>query len=161
MDLDPHAQTPKTTRQSADRVEPDLEARLSVSALSGDYDYEELSKLLVLINQHVWFGHFDLVRQKPVLEKSNRQAPKETGQEAARIALSKPSEALDIYEIVFRLTLPLGGMEPGSTQHFAFMVHAVTETVERFLPAFELWQFDSLPASEAFAACLFETQGEA
>jgi hypothetical protein len=143
IDLDPQKNAPKTQRIGT--LDTKNASDSSQKSDQGISDYQELNQLLILINQHVWFGHFDLVPQKPELGKS------------ANLDSGSPENK----EIVFRLTLPFGAMEAGSTQHFAFMVHAVTETVERFLPAFELWHFDRLNAYDAFAACLFETQGEA
>jgi len=165
IDLDPHTAAPKTQMISSESSVSSQECQDLLPSGQSDYDYDELSKLLVLINQHVWFGHYDLVQRKPLSDKLLRSAPKDLTHDLSDSEIVKQTEPAETpaesFEIVFRLTLPLGGMEPGSTQHFAFMVHAVTETVERFLPAFELWQFDGLKAADAFAACLFETQGEA
>jgi hypothetical protein len=98
-----------------------------------------LFELLSLINQHVWFGHFELFK--------DTQPPKDV--------------PMGLYDVVFRLTLPFNQMDQAAFGAFAHMVNTVTETVERFMPAFEFWFKGAMSPENAFAACLFETQGEA
>ena len=43
----------------------------------------------------------------------------------------------------------------------AHMINSAAEAVDRFFPAFDFWFKGVNTASDAFAACLFETKGEA
>lgn len=97
-----------------------------------------MSELICLLNQHVWFGHFELYKTE-----------------------IDDAEPTITYDAVFRLTLPFASSEHGAFGAFAHMINTVTDAVERFLPAFSFWFKGAQTADEAFAACLFETQGEA
>lgn len=110
------------------RVEPEL-----VTAL-----YE----LLSLVNQRVWFGHFELYHDVP----------------GAMDALEDDSPSIDI---VFRHTLVSTPMErPGQIQT-AHMINSAAEAVDRFYPAFDFLLKGAKSPAEAMTACLFETVGEA
>lgn len=105
---------------------------LAVERLPGLYE------LLALVNQHVWFGHFEVFRDP----------------EAAQTGMG-------VYDIVFRHTLAVSPLERSSITASAHMINSAAEAVDRFYPAFDFW-FKGVPAAQdAFAACLFETQGEA
>ena len=43
----------------------------------------------------------------------------------------------------------------------AHMINSAAEAVDRFYPAFDFWFKGVETAQDAFAACLFETAGEA
>lgn len=94
-----------------------------------------LYELLALVNQHVWFGHFEVFRD---IEGGDGG-----------------------YDIVFRHTLAIMPQERGSVASSAHMINSAAEAVDRFYPAFDFWFKGALTARDAFAACLFETQGEA
>lgn len=97
-----------------------------------------LYELLCLVNQHVWFGHFELFH--------DTEAPKTGAGE---------------YDVVFRHTLALNPLERGSMVAGAHMINSAAEAVDRFYPAFDFWFKGADTPHSAFAACLFETKGEA
>lgn len=107
---------------------------LAVERLPGLYE------LLCLVNQHVWFGHFEVFRD-PEAEK--------------------PGSTMGAYDVVFRHTLALSPVERGSVVSSAHMINSAAEAVDRFFPAFDFWFKGAASAGDAFAACLFETRGEA
>lgn len=96
----------------------------------------QLDELIGLINQKVWFGHFET-------------------------EISPASDAQNSPRIMFRLTLPLSLTDSESYGLYAHMIHCVTEAVERFVPAFEFWLKGMATPKAAIEACLFETHGEA
>jgi len=96
-----------------------------------------LYELLCLVNQHVWFGHFEMFRDVDV--------PEGMGQ----------------YDVVFRHTVALNPLERGAVAASAHMINSAAEAVDRFFPAFDFWYKGVPTAQDAFAACLFETAGEA
>ncbi len=97
-----------------------------------------LYELLCLVNQHVWFGHFEVFY--------DAEAEK-TG--------------LGAYDVIFRHTLALNPLDRGSMTAGAHMINSAAEAVDRFFPAFDFWFKGVDTPQAAFAACLFETQGEA
>lgn len=99
-----------------------------------------LYELLALVNQHVWFGHFEVFRD-PEAEK--------------------PDARMGAYDIVFRHTVALNPLERASVVSGAHMINSAAEAVDRFYPAFDFWFKGVATAQDAFAACLFETRGEA
>jgi hypothetical protein len=94
-----------------------------------------LFELLALVNQHVWFGHFEVFRDTDVRDGS--------------------------YDIVFRHTVAVIPQDRGSVASSAHMINSAAEAVDRFFPAFDFWFKGAASANDAFAACLFETRGEA
>lgn len=110
-------------------VEGGLGIRLDRERLPGLYE------LISLVNQHVWFGHFEVFRDT------------EGGEE--------------IFEIVFRHTLAVVIPDRAALMSGAHMINAAAEAVNRFYPAFDFWFKGAATAQAAFSACLFETQGEA
>ncbi|MDI7774871.1 YbjN domain-containing protein [Asticcacaulis sp. EMRT-3] len=110
-------------------VEGGTGQRLGEDRLAGLYE------LLCLVNQHVWFGHFEAFRDS---DDKGR-----------------------LYDVVFRHTLAVDPLERGSVAASAHMINSAAEAVDRFYPAFDFWFKGSGSAEAAFAACLFETQGEA
>jgi hypothetical protein len=105
---------------------------LAADRLSGLYE------LLALVNQHVWFGHFEVFRDPEATE---------TG--------------MGMYDVVFRHTLAVSPLERSSVTASAHMINSAAEAVDRFYPAFDFWFKGVSAPQDAFAACLFETQGEA
>jgi hypothetical protein len=104
-----------------------------------------LYELLSLVNQRVWFGHFELYHD--VLEDED--------------ALKNSLEGTPIIDIVFRHTLASTAVErPGQIQT-AHMINSAAEAVDRFYPAFEFLIKGAKSPEEAMASCLFETVGEA
>ncbi len=99
-----------------------------------------LYELLCLVNQHVWFGHFEVFRDAEA---------------------EKDPTGLGAYDIVFRHTLAIMPQERGSVVASAHMINSAAEAVDRFFPAFDFWFKGVETAQDAFAACLFETRGEA
>ncbi len=97
-----------------------------------------LYELLCLVNQHVWFGHFEVFHDSEA-EKTGMGA----------------------YDVIFRHTLALNPLERGSMTAGAHMINSAAEAVDRFFPAFDFWFKGVDTAQAAFAACLFETRGEA
>ncbi|ESQ88296.1 hypothetical protein ABAC460_16685 [Asticcacaulis sp. AC460] len=97
-----------------------------------------LYELLCLVNQHVWFGHFEAFRDP------------EGG-----------VAGFGLYDVVFRHTQAVNPLERASVVASAHMINSAAEAVDRFYPAFDFWFKGALTARDAFAACLFETQGEA
>ena len=90
-----------------------------------------LYELLSLVNSHVWFGHFEVFRDE------------------------------GSHDVVFRHTVALNPLERGSVVASAHMINSAAEAVDRFFPAFDFWFKGASSAQDSFAACLFETQGEA
>ncbi|HOV04875.1 MAG TPA: YbjN domain-containing protein [Kaistiaceae bacterium] len=89
----------------------------------------ETVRLLALINEQLYVGHFDLWTSEGV--------------------------------VMYRQGLILaGGAEPSTTQCEA-MLGAALEACERYYQAFQFVVWAGRPASEALAATLFETMGEA
>ena len=107
-----------------------------------------LYELLCLVNQHVWFGHFEVFHDTEV-EKS---VAEKSGPEKSN---------LGAYDVIFRHTLALNPLERGSMTAGAHMINSAAEAVDRFFPAFDFWFKGVDTPQAAFAACLFETQGEA
>ncbi len=105
---------------------------LALDRLAGLYE------LLAMVNQHVWFGHFEVFRD-PDAAKTN----------------------MGMYDIVFRHTLAVSPLERASVTASAHMINSAAEAVDRFYPAFDFWFKGVATPQDAFAACLFETQGEA
>ena len=103
-----------------------------------------LYELLALVNQHVWFGHFEVFRDTEA----------ETAAGAEKIGMGA-------YDIVFRHTVALNPIERASVTSSAHMINSAAEAVDRFYPAFDFWFTGVETARDAFAACLFETRGEA
>lgn len=102
-----------------------------------------LYELLALVNQHVWFGHFEAFRDP----------------EAGHTGTDKAG--MGMYDIVFRHTLAVSPLDRGSLTASAHMINSAAEAVDRFYPAFDFWFKGVSTPQDAFAACLFETQGEA
>lgn len=97
-----------------------------------------LYELLCLVNQHVWFGHFEAFRDP-----------------------DGGAAGFGLYDVVFRHTQAVNPLERASVVASAHMINSAAEAVDRFYPAFDFWFKGALTARDAFAACLFETQGEA
>ncbi len=95
-----------------------------------------LYELLSRINQHVWFGHFEVFRDAE-------------------------ARAVPDFDVIFRHTVALNALDRGTMTAGAHMINSAAEAVDRFFPAFDFWYRSGLSASDAFAACLFETKGEA
>lgn len=110
-------------------VEQGTGKTLSKDRLPGLYE------LLAVVNQHVWFGHFEVFRDV------------EAGDSG--------------YDIVFRHTVAVMPQDRGSVASSAHMINSAAEAVDRFFPAFDFWLKGAISAQDAFAACLFETRGEA
>jgi len=110
-------------------VEQDTGKTLQKERLPGLYE------LLALVNQHVWFGHFEVFRDVEAHMSS--------------------------YDIVFRHTVAVIPQDRGSVASSAHMINSAAEAVDRFFPAFDFWFKGAASANDAFAACLFETRGEA
>lgn len=106
---------------------------LEASRLAGLYE------LLCLVNQHVWFGHFEAFRDP--------EAEKDSG--------------FGAYDVIFRHSVALNPLERASVAAGAHMINSAAEAVDRFYPAFDFWFKGAESAHAAFAACLFETAGEA
>ena len=115
-------------------VESGAGQALETSRLDGLYE------LLCLVNQHVWFGHFEVFRD-PEAEKAGA--------------------AFGAYDVIFRHSLALNPLERASVVASAHMINSAAEAVDRFYPAFDFWFKGVETAHDAFAACLFETAGEA
>lgn len=64
-------------------------------------------------------------------------------------------------EIVFRHSMPLPHGERPTLPQAASMIDAAVEASDRFYPAFDFLVKGSKSPSEAIAACMFETVGEA
>jgi hypothetical protein len=64
-------------------------------------------------------------------------------------------------EIVFRHSMALPHGERPTLAQAASMIDAAVEASDRFFPAFDFLAKGSKNASEAIAACMFETVGEA
>jgi len=99
-----------------------------------------LFELLCLVNQHVWFGHFEVFRD-----------PEGEGAD----------KTLGSYDVIFRHTVALNPLERTAIAASAHMINSAAEAVDRFFPAFDFWFKGVNTPGDAFAACLFETQGEA
>ena len=99
-----------------------------------------LYELLCLVNQHVWFGHFEVFRD-PEADKSGND--------------------YGAYDVIFRHSVALNPLERASVVASAHMINSAAEAVDRFYPAFDFWFKGADTAQSAFAACLFETAGEA
>ena len=97
--------------------------------------WPSLFELLCLLNQRVWFGHFEL---------SEEESDDENGR-----------------DIVFRIALAVSPIEPVSMIGLAHMVNRAAEAMDAFFPAFDLWAKGHLTAAQALEACMFETAGEA
>ncbi len=65
------------------------------------------------------------------------------------------------YDVIFRHTVALNPLERASVVASAHMINSAAEAVDRFFPAFDFWFKGVDTPSDAFAACLFETKGEA
>jgi len=96
-----------------------------------------LYELLALVNQRVWFGHFELYQD-------------EIGGHGASVA-----------DVVFRHTMAFSPAERPSPMQTAHMINSAAETVDRFYPAFDFLIRGGQAPQEAISACLFETVGEA
>ncbi len=99
-----------------------------------------LYELLCLVNQHVWFGHFEVFRD---------------------VEVEKTDNGMGAYDVIFRHTVALNPLERSSVVASAHMINSAAEAVDRFFPAFDFWFKGVTTPADAFAACLFETQGEA
>ncbi|ESQ78076.1 YbjN domain-containing protein [Asticcacaulis sp. YBE204] len=96
-------------------------------------------ELLSLVNQRVWFGHFEVYQDE----------------------LLNTDEGQPVADIVFRHTLVSTPVErPGQLQT-AHMINSAAEAVDRFYPAFDFMLRGAKSPADAMAACLFETVGEA
>ena len=104
--------------------------RLAPERLPGLYE------LVCLVNQHVWFGHFE-------------------------VFCDKDDDNEDTFEVVFRHTLGVSLPDRAAMMSGAHMINNAAEAVDRFYPAFDFWFKGAETAQAAFSACLFETQGEA
>ncbi|MEZ5838912.1 MAG: YbjN domain-containing protein [Hyphomicrobiales bacterium] len=91
--------------------------------------HPEVVRLLALINEQLWVGHFDFWTRDGAV----------------------------MYRQALMLT---GGAEPTNSQCEA-MLGAALEACERYYQAFQFVVWAGKPASEALAAALFETMGEA
>ncbi|MGA9658583.1 MAG: YbjN domain-containing protein [Asticcacaulis sp.] len=111
-------------------VESGVDKPLDEVRLGGLYE------LLCLINQHVWFGHFEVFRDA------------EAGAGGG-------------FDVVFRHTLAVNPLERATVMASAHMINSAAEAVDRFFPAFDFWFKGAMTPVDAFAACLFETIGEA
>ena len=111
-----------------------------------------LYELLALVNQRVWFGHFELFSDVPNFE--GRAQDDQYG-----------------FDIVFRYALAVTSLDRPSMIQTAHMINRVVESVDSFYPAFDMWAKSlkaNLPLGDEsgspesiMAACLFETVGEA
>ncbi|CAM3143464.1 YbjN domain-containing protein [Asticcacaulis taihuensis] len=112
-------------------VESGVGVPLAENRLGGLYE------LLCLVNSHVWFGHFEVFRD------------------------TEAADGQGVYDVIFRHTVALNPLERASVMASAHMINSAAEAVDRFFPAFDFWFKGVSTASDAFAACLFETKGEA
>jgi hypothetical protein len=112
-------------------VESGVGVALPESRLGGLYE------LLCLVNSHVWFGHFEVFRDPEAVDGQG------------------------VYDVIFRHTVALNPLERASVVASAHMINSAAEAVDRFFPAFDFWFKGVNTPSDAFAACLFETKGEA
>ncbi len=115
-------------------VESGAGQALETARLGGLYE------LLCLVNQHVWFGHFEVFRDAEA---------------------EKAGADYGAYDVIFRHSLALNPLERTSIVASAHMINSAAEAVDRFYPAFDFWFKGAASAQDAFAACLFETAGEA
>lgn len=98
-----------------------------------------IHELLSLINQRVWFGHFEIYQEEGV-----------------------PSgDAPLLADIVFRHTLLSSPLERPDQVQTAHMINVAAEAVDRFYPAFDFLLKGAKTPNDAMTACLFETVGEA
>lgn len=101
--------------------------------------FPAIHQLLSLVNQRVWFGHFEIYEDEDGVREEGRLPA----------------------NIVFRHTLLSSPMErPGQVQT-AHMINVAAEAVDRFYPAFDFLFKGAKTADDALEACLFETIGEA
>ena len=127
-----------------------------------------LYELLSLVNQRVWFGHFEIYQEREDLYDAACEAL------AYRAAIAKPNEDNDASirnaDIVFRHVIAVTPLERPSILQMAHMINQAAEAVDCFFPAFDLWLSSSqsnnasvnLPTAQGVLdACLFETVGEA
>lgn len=115
-----------------------LDVESGVGQPLGEGRLAGLYELLCLVNAHVWFGHFEVFRDTEA-EKNNMGA----------------------YDVIFRHTVALNPLERASVVASAHMINSAAEAVDRFFPAFDFWFKGVNTPQDAFAACLFETKGEA
>lgn len=113
--------------------------------------YPGLFELLSLVNQRVWFGHFEIF---------------EHGSEPHSLQLSDkspepPRDQPHGTDIALRLGMPISITEPPSMIGLANMINRAAEAVDAFYPAFDLWLKGGLSPAQALDACMFETMGEA
>lgn len=113
-----------------------------------------LYELLALVNQRVWFGHFELYQE------DHLDANKDLSYGVYSSAKSTQSPAKNT-DIVFRHALAVSALERPSVIAMAHMINRAAEAVDCFFPAFDFWLSGSKSAHEAIEACLFETLGEA
>lgn len=110
-------------------VEGGTGRRLTPERLPGLYE------LVGLVNQHVWFGHFEVFRDE--------------------------EDGVTVHEVVYRHTLAISLPDRAALLSGAHMINSAAEAVDRFYPAFDFWLKGAQTAQDAFNACLFETRGEA
>jgi hypothetical protein len=106
-----------------------------------------LYELLGLINQRVWFGHFELYQDMIEVIPVDKLKPNVNG----------PLNA----DVVFRHALAVNHLEQPSQIQMAQMINRAAEAVDSFYPAFEFWFKGEMTPQLALDACLFETVGEA
>ncbi|GGZ36535.1 YbjN domain-containing protein [Asticcacaulis endophyticus] len=96
-----------------------------------------LYELLSLVNQRVWFGHFEIYREPGM------------------------DDAEPVNDIVFRHTLAFTTLDKPSAVQTAHMINSAADAVDRFFPAFDFYLKGARSPLAALEACLFETVGEA
>ena len=127
-----------------------------------------LYELLCLVNQHVWFGHFEVFYDAEVEQSGDEQSGADQSgvdqpgaEQSGAENMGAEKSSLGAYDVIFRHTLALNPLERGSMTAGAHMINSAAEAVDRFFPAFDFWFKGVDTPQGAFAACLFETQGEA
>jgi hypothetical protein len=120
----------------------------------------ELYELIALINQRVWFGHFELYQD----DNPHNPSPGASLEKRTREALGKDSEdrsRVAGLDMIFRHALAVSPQEHPSMIQMAHMVNRAAEALDGFYPAFDFWLKGGVTAAQALEACLFETVGEA
>jgi hypothetical protein len=139
----------------------------------------ELYELLALINQRVWFGHFEVYQEEggltlspgASLEKRTREAlasagvgavgPKSADAAPEPAQKTAPKPVHSGLDLIFRHALAVSSAEHPSMVQTAHMVNRAAEAMDGFYPAFDFWLKGGITAAQALEACLFETVGEA
>lgn len=118
---------------------------------------------------HLWFVWHEEVRAVYFACHVEARVPK--GREAAvrelivrvneRLWLGHFDHAADEGVLLFRHTVPLRGTRGASVEQLEDLVDTAVVECDRFYPALQLVVWGGRPASEAMAAAMMETVGEA